>query len=74
MTYFFLMSSVFLIFTQPRSQDGVKKDVLKFSTHQENIWCQFQATMQSYLGVFQEKSHNCSFLLNQHIILKGSMS
>ena len=44
------MSSVFSIFTQPCSQEGIKKDVLKFSTQHENVQCQFQARNQYFWG------------------------
>ena len=69
------MSSVFSIFTQPCSQEGIKKDVLKFSTQHENVQCQFQARNQYFFGggrrgVFPEKSCVCRFLLNQPIAIK----
>ena len=67
------MSSVFSIFTQARSQEDVKKNVLKFSTQQENVRCQFQARTQSFLGVFPEKSRVRGFLLNQPVMTTAQL-
>ena len=49
------MSSVLSIFTQPRFQEDVKKDVLKFPMQQENVRCQFQARTQSFLRGFSRE-------------------
>ena len=67
------MSSVFSIFTQSRSQEDVKKNVLKFSTQQENVRCQFQARTQSFWGVFREKSRVRGFLLNQAVMTTAQL-
>ena len=62
-TYFFLMSSVFSIFTQPRSQDNVKKIFWSSPRNEKTFNVSFRLELSLFWGFSQKKVASATFCL-----------